>query len=126
MTIGALNILSHTSGGPHIMGWQGRDGRRYFYLARRRNGRQENVYFGKGPVAELAAAKVEERKSQRDEARKELRTIQDDLRTLDSLIATVDRGVARLLEATLLGQGYYRDDRRWRGARRVRALAANR
>jgi hypothetical protein len=108
------------------MGWQRRDSRRYFYLARRRNGRQENVYLGKGPIAELAAAKVEERKSRRAEARKELRTIQDDLRPLDRLIATVDRGAARLLEATLLGQGYYRDDRRWRGARRVRALTANR
>ena len=108
------------------MGWQGRDSRRYFYLARRRNGRQENVYFGRGPLAELAAAKVEERKSRRDEARKEIRTIQDDMRPLDRLIATVDQGVARLLEATLLGQGYYRDDRRWRGTRRVRAFAANR
>ena len=126
MEIGALNILSHTSGGLPIMGWQGRDSRRYFYLARRRNGRQESVYFGRGPLAALAAAKVEERKSRRDEAREELRTIQDDLRTFDTLIATVDQGVARLLEATLLGQGYYRDDRRWRGARRVRALAENR
>src|SRR6516165_11706308 len=102
MKIGALNILSHTSGGLHIMGWQGRDRRRYFYLARRRNGRQENVYFGKGPLAELAAAKVEERKARRDEARKEIRTIQDDLWALDSLIATVDQGVARLLEAKLM------------------------
>ena len=47
------------------MGWQGRDSRRYFYLARRRNGRQENVYFGKGLVAELAAAKLEERSKSR-------------------------------------------------------------
>ena len=108
------------------MGWQGRDSRRYFYLARRRNGRQENVYFGKGPVAELAAAKVEERKSRRDEARKEIRTIQDDLRALDSLIATVDRGVARLLEAKLMGQGFYLSHRRWRGARRVRNLSSSR
>lgn len=108
------------------MGWQGRDNRRYYYLARRRNGRQKNVYFGKGLVAELAEAKVEERKSRRDEVQQEIRTIQDELRALDSLIATVDQGVARLLEATLLGQGYYRDDRRWRGAGRVRALAANR
>ena len=108
------------------MGWQGRDSRRYFYLARRRNGRQENVYFGRGPIAELAAAKVEERKARRDEARKEIRTIQDDLRTLDSLIATVDRGVARLLEAKLMGQGFYLSHRRWRGARRVRNLSSSR
>ena len=91
------------------MGWQGRDSRRYFYLARRRNGRQENVYIGKGPVAELAAAKLEEDKSRRIQVRNEIRTARDELRALDSLIATVDQGVARLLEATLLGQGYYRD-----------------
>ncbi len=104
------------------MGWQGRDSRRYFYLARRRNGRQENVYFGRGPLAELAAVQVEEGKSRRDEVRQEIRTMRDELRTLDSLIATVDQGAARLLEATLLGQGYYRSHRRWRGARRVRNL----
>ena len=108
------------------MGWQGRDSRRYFYLARRRNGRQENVYFGKGPVAELAAAKLEEDKSRRNQVRNELRAARDELRALDSLIATVDRGVARLLEAKLMGQGYYVSHRRWRGARRVRALSSSR
>jgi hypothetical protein len=108
------------------MGWQGRDSRRYFYLARRRNGRQENVYLGKGLVAELAAAKLEEDNSRRDQVRNEIRAARDELRALDSLIATVDRGVARLLEATLMGQGYYVSHRRWRGARRVRALSSSR
>jgi len=108
------------------MGWQGRDNRRYFYLARRRNGRQENVYFGRGPLAELAAAKVEERKSRRDQVRNEIRTMRDELRTLDSLIATVDQVVARLLEAKLMAQGYYLSHRRWRGARRVRTLSHTR
>jgi hypothetical protein len=107
------------------MGWQGRDGRRYFYLARRRNGRQENVYIGRGTLAELASAKLEDAKARRDLERTELNTIQGELRSLDSLITAVDQGVARLVEATLLGQGYYRDNRRWRGARRVRALSRN-
>lgn len=108
------------------MGWQGREGRRYYYLARRRNGCQENVYLGRGPLAELAAARVEEGKSRRDEDRKEIRAWQDELRTLDGLIATVDQGAARLLEARLLGQGYYRSHHNWRGARRVRALSGSR
>jgi hypothetical protein len=108
------------------MGWQARDSRRYFYTAVRRNGRQENVYMGRGPVAELAAAKLEESKSRRDQVRTEFRTNQDELRILDSLIAAVDQGTAILLEATLLGQGYYRSHRNWRGARRVRALTLTR
>jgi hypothetical protein len=126
MKIGALNILSHTSGGLPIMGWQGRDSRRYFYLARRRNGRQENIYFGRGPIAELAAAKLEEDKSRRNQVRNEIRTARDELRALDSLIATVDRGVARLLEAKLMGLGFYLSHRRWRGARRARNLSSSR
>ncbi len=108
------------------MGWQGRDGRRYYYLARRRNGRQENVYLGRGPVAELAAARVEEGKSQREEVRKEIHATKDELRTPDSLIAVVDRCVARLLAATLMAQGYYRSHGNWRGARRVRAFSGSR
>ena len=108
------------------MGWQKRDDRRYYYLAIRENGRQKNHYLGKGPPAELAAAKLEQTRASRDRVLAELRTTQEELRVLDILIDAVDQGAARLLEATLLGQGYYRDDRRWRGARRVRALAANR
>ena len=108
------------------MGWQGREGRRYYYLARRRNGRQENIYLGRGPLAELAAARVEEGKSRREEVRKEVSATKDELPTLDSLIAVVDRGVARLLEATLMAQGYYRSHGNWRGARRVRAFSGSR
>jgi hypothetical protein len=42
------------------------------------------------------------------------------------LIAAVDQGAMKLLEATLLGQGYYRSCRHWRGPRRVRALTHSR
>jgi hypothetical protein len=108
------------------MGWQKRDGRRYYYLAIRENGRQKNLYLGKGSPAELAAAKLEQAKASRDRVLAELRTMQQELRSLDLLIDTVDQGAAGLLEATLLGQGYYRDDRRWRGARHVRALSRSR
>jgi hypothetical protein len=108
------------------MGWQKRDGRRYYYLALREDGRQKNHYLGKGPPAELAAAKLEQTRASRDRVLAELRTMQQELRSLDLLIDTVDRGATRLLEATLLARGYYKSHRRWRGERRVRALTANR
>lgn len=108
------------------MGWQTHDGRCYFYLAIRREGRPRNIYMGSGTQAELAAAKLEQSRSRRYRDRMEILQIQDELRPLDNLINTLDEGASRLLEASLLGEGYYRDNRRWRGARRVRALSSSR
>jgi hypothetical protein len=108
------------------MGWQKRDDRSYYYLAVRENGRPKNRYLGKGPPAELAAAKLEQTRASRDRVLAELSTIQAELRSLDLLIDTVDRGATRLLEAMLMAKGYYRSHRRWRGVRRVRALASTR
>jgi hypothetical protein len=101
------------------VGWQKRGDRSYYYLAVREDGRQRNYYLGKGPPAELAAAKLEQTKASKDRARAELCTIQEKLRGLDVLIDTVDRGATKLLEATILAAGYYKSHRRWRGAGRV-------
>src|SRR5262249_13337398 len=106
------------------MSWQVRDGNPYYYLATRQNGRPLNRYMGRGPIAELAAAEAESRKAERNLVRQEIRVTQDCLIPLDKFVAELDEGVKRLLEAQILGAGYYRSYRTWRGARRVRSLAA--
>jgi len=108
------------------MSWQLRDGHQYFYLTRRKNGSRQTVYFGKGPVAQLAAADVEAAKLHREQVRGEFCMTRDRLRSLDGLVRQVDQGARMLLEAVLLSEGFYLSHRQWRGTRRVRALSSSR
>ena len=108
------------------MSWQLRDGHPYFYLTRRKNGSRQTVYFGRGPIAELAAADVDAGKLHREQLREEVRMTRNRLRSLDSLVREIDQGTRMLLEAALLGEGFYLTHRQWRGSRRVRALSSSR
>ena len=108
------------------MSWQLRDGHQYFYLTRRENGSRQTVYLGRGPVAQLAAAYVAAGKLYREQLRGEVRTTRNRLRSLDGLIREIDQGARMVLEAALLGEGFYLSHRQWRGSRRVRALSSSR
>ena len=108
------------------MSWQVRDGHEYYYLTRRKNGRRQTVYFGRGPMAELAAADVDAAKLHREQLSEEVCAARSRLRSLDSLIREIDQGARMLLEAALLSEGFYISDRHWRGIRRVRVLSNSR
>ena len=54
------------------MAWEYRNGKRYYYLSQRENGRVRKLYFGSGPEAELAAATVEANRLNRKENRDKL------------------------------------------------------
>jgi hypothetical protein len=105
------------------MSWQVRDGHQYFYLSRKRDGSRQTIYFGRGPVAQLAASGVAAEKLHRDQQRDELRMIKARMKGPDSLARKVDQGARMLLEARLLAEGFYHTHRQWRGKRRVRALS---
>jgi hypothetical protein len=101
------------------MSWQRRGERRYFYHSKREGKRIRNRYFGRGPAAELLA----EQASATRRAREEVAKLAGELEPPDGLLAALEDGADRLLEATLLSLGYYRQCRRWRGPRRVRRIA---
>ena len=105
------------------MGWQRRGSRLYFYQSRWSEGRSHNEYVGRGPVAELVADEVENRRSEQGRVRQELRAIRESLRHVDELMRQLDQGAARLIEAELRSLGFYRSHRNWRGTRRARSLA---
>jgi hypothetical protein len=107
------------------MSWQVRDGHQYYYLTRRKNGSRQTVYFGRGPIAQLAAADVDAGKLHREQLRGEFCTTRSRLRSLDGLIREIDQGARMLLEAALLAEGFYPSHRHWRGTRRVRALSSS-
>ena len=95
-----------------------RGGKKLLYLSNRVNGKPKKTYVGAGPLADLLAAELEERKAAR-RARAEARAAWEAKATaadapLDELCAELDQAAA----ATLLALGYHRHDRGpWRKKR---------
>ena len=106
------------------MGWQRRGSRLYFYQSRWSQGRSHNEYVGHGPLAELLADQIADRRSEQHRDRQELRAIRESVQPVDELMRQLERGTARLIEAELRSLGFYRSHRNWRGARRARSLAS--
>jgi hypothetical protein len=105
------------------MGWQRRGSRLYFYQSRWSQGRSHNEYVGRGPIAELVADEIENRRSEQGRVRQELSAMRETLLPVDQLMRQLERGAARLIEAELWSLGFYRCSRNWRGVRHARELA---
>ncbi len=97
------------------MPWEDRRGHKYFYLARRINGKPRRLYFGNGCAAELASATEQSRRLDREiKARqeKEERATQTEAHAPLHWLCEVTDILAR---ASLVACGYYRHDRgEWR------------
>jgi hypothetical protein len=105
------------------MGWQRRGSKVYFYRPEWSDGQPRNTYVGRGPLAELLADEIENRRSEQRRARQELRATREALRPVDELIRQLEQGSERLIEAELRSMGFYRSHGNWRGIRRARSLA---
>jgi hypothetical protein len=105
------------------MGWQHRGSRLYFYQSRWSQGRSHNEYAGHGPLAELLADQIADRRSEQHRDPQELRGIRESLLPVDDLMREVEGVTSRLIEAELRSQGYHRCSRKWRGVRHARELA---
>jgi hypothetical protein len=100
------------------MAWEHRSrGRAYYYFRCRMLGRVRRMYMGKGPLAELAAQAVADRKAARLAEREVLRAEKLRLEPLERTMAALVDGCDDLLSATLTAAGYYRH---YRGAWRRR------
>lgn len=105
------------------MGWQRRGSKNYFYRSEWSEGRARNKYVDRGPLAELLADEIENRRSEQGSARQELRAIRESLRPVDELMRQLEQETVRLIEAELRSRGYHRCSRNWRGVRHARELA---
>lgn len=100
------------------MGWETRHRRRYYYRARKVNGRVVRDYVGTGLFAELAADADAEAQQQRQAQRQAEREERQRLDALDTHLIELHHAIEDLVHATLVLAGYHRHHRgAWRKRR---------
>jgi hypothetical protein len=96
------------------MGWEDRDGRRYYYRKKRVGGRVVSEYVGAGLLAELSAQSAEQdQRRAKIERRKWRKTVEAEV-AIDRLMSDAGRLVKALTDATLAINGYHRHKGQWR------------
>ena len=101
------------------MSWETRAGSRYYYRAKKVNGRVVKQYIGSGEVAGAMAGLESLDRERREEQRAEVKAERDRLDALDQRVADLSAAVDAALNDALTAAGYHRHDRgAWRKARR--------
>ena|SRR5436309_2140237 len=96
------------------MAWESRRGRRYLYHTRRVDGRFVREYYGTGAGAEYAQRLITEPRVKRAAEAEATGLEKARLGPLDGLIEELDAVCRLLVDATLLGAGYWRPFYAWR------------
>jgi len=100
------------------MGWETRGGKRYYYRARKVDGRVVKEYVGTGPLAELTATVDEASRGERTAARERRRGERAALLDLDEAASGFDLAAAALAGVSMVAAGYHRHRRgEWRRRR---------
>jgi hypothetical protein len=90
------------------MAWETRRGRKYYYRSRRVGGRVVKQYFGRGPVAELAAAMDADQRARRAAEAEVARCEQARLEPVQAATSQLDDVCDLLVNAMLISAGYHR------------------
>lgn len=106
------------------MGFHTRGKHKYYCRSVRRNGKIRRVYFGKGPVADLAAQADRLRKFEQDVSEQHWKQQQEIIREAIQAYQSLDEQTDQVQAAILLSSGFHRPGgnrpwRRWRDGRRV-------
>ncbi len=100
------------------MGWETRSGRRYYYRARKVDGRVVKDYMGAGPRAEIAALQDTWARQDRAAAARVRRAERTWLEAIDGELTAVDHAIEALARTSLVLAGYHRHRRgAWRRRR---------
>jgi hypothetical protein len=102
------------------MGWENRNGKRFYYRKRRQGRRVISEYIGSGPIAEFMATIV--KGERQDLAAQRMKKKQDFDRVLneDRELDTACELVRDLTRWILLASGYHAHKRQWRRRRNAR------
>lgn len=102
------------------MGWEQRNGSRYYYRKERSGNRVRSVYVGRGAMASLTAQLDELERDEREEKREALRREVEQQDAIDSQIDEVCRMTEQLTRATLIASGFHLHKGQWRRKRHAR------
>jgi hypothetical protein len=102
------------------MGWENRNGKRFYYRKRRQGRRVISEYIGSGPIAEFMATIVQ--RERQDQATQLMKKKQDFERVLneDRELDTACDLVRDLTRWILLVSGFHAHKRQWRRRRSAR------
>lgn len=97
------------------MTWETRDrGGLYYTRTHRINGRKVREYVGTGLIGELAALEDEDRRLQREQARRAWEAEQAPIYQREGNLVALDATCRRLVEVALENAGYYNHKGEWR------------
>ena len=99
------------------MGWETRNGKRYYYRKRWVNGRPVSEYVGAGMSATWAEALDGIERYERQEAAAEWRRVVEAERRAARALARVDVVTSTLTAVVLIVNGYHAHKRQWRKQR---------
>jgi hypothetical protein len=99
------------------MGFEQRKAQKYYYRARRENGRVVKQYLGAGPAAAEAAAQDQARRRRRQQERDRQRELAAQYDALAGGLEPYWQACERLLALALAAHGYYRRRGEWRRRR---------
>jgi hypothetical protein len=111
------------------MGWENRNGKQYYYLKTRRNGRVISSYCGAGEVARLGARLAEIDSQEREQARAEAQRRQyqlNQLTTTPEQLTNYSAAVRSTVTSVLEALGFHQHKRQWRYTRMTAAIEPNR
>lgn len=101
------------------MGWEDRNGRRYYYRKRREGKRVVSEYMGSGFVGELAGNMDIVNRSESHQSRALWLNQKGSVEVIDEQISEVERFTKAITRAVLLVSGYHPHKRQWRKRRNV-------
>src|SRR5262249_49740661 len=106
--------LGRSTEGADTMSWEARPGGTYYYRSIRIGGRVKKRYYGRGALATQVEWLDAEARRRRSDERDALHTEQRRLGPLEKVMKDLEEACRWMLEASLLGAGYYQWNRTWR------------
>jgi hypothetical protein len=111
----STTILWHNDKEP--MGWEKRNGRRYYYRKERRGDTVRSVYVGTGAYAEAVADLNAVGRMKRAHRRAEWRQTKARHKRTERAVLDAERGIRALRDAALIASGYHTHKGTWRKSR---------
>jgi hypothetical protein len=99
------------------MGWEYRNGSRYYYRKERSGPRVRSVYVGRGEIAELSAELDDMEQVQKETRFRKERRERETFKSLDASIDSLVALTSTLTDAVLIASGFHQHRREWRKRR---------